>query len=170
MIVNGPGQNFSINLCATCDSTIAISSSAFPLGRCTMSGSKRGRSFASKILVTASGLSASGRQLRKPFRSGARPLLRPAKAGSLSRTHARKRFPSSLRQFRRRAPLQSAFCETPEDFRRSFFVGKCENSCSQKSARISSRPRSQWRVYQRECLPAFAAIERSESKPCKADD
>ena len=59
MIVNGPGQNFSINLRATCESTIAISSSASSVGRCTMSGSKRGRSFASKILVTASGFSAS---------------------------------------------------------------------------------------------------------------
>ena len=61
-IVNGPGQNLSARFrtsCQSCTETSTIFSNQSRLGRCTMSGSKRGRSFASNIFATAIGFSAS---------------------------------------------------------------------------------------------------------------
>ena len=60
--VSGPGQNraISASTSARLSSGIAvIRSSQSRLGRWTMSGSKNGRSFASKIFSTASSRSAS---------------------------------------------------------------------------------------------------------------
>jgi hypothetical protein len=61
-IVKGPGQSRSASVKTNCRSCVERSttrSNQDLSGRWTMSGSKRGRSLASKILATASGLSAS---------------------------------------------------------------------------------------------------------------
>ena len=60
--VSGPGQKRLVSMAtsARLSAGISASSSSQPgVGRCTISGSKNGRSFASKIFSTASGLSAS---------------------------------------------------------------------------------------------------------------
>ena len=59
IIVNGPGQNFSMSRSAIGDSTIVRVEKQAMIRLCTISGSNRGRSLASKIFATASGLSAS---------------------------------------------------------------------------------------------------------------
>jgi len=61
-IVNGPGQNLFASCktnCRSCAGMVATFSSQVISGRWTISGSNRGRPFASKILATAIGLSAS---------------------------------------------------------------------------------------------------------------
>src|SRR4029077_15615609 len=76
--------------------------------------------------------------VRKPCRSEARPLLRPAKAGSLSRIHARKRFPSSLRQFRGQHRFSLLFAKRLKILA-NLLIGKSENSCSQERRILRAR-------------------------------
>ena len=110
-IVNGPGQNWLANSkinCRSCAGTEAISSSQSRSGKWTIKGSKRGRSFASKIFATAIGLSASA---ARPYTvSVGKPTLSPARKSATTSTRSQEEtisvFTSALAV---RAPRRFAF-------------------------------------------------------------
>ena len=80
MMVSGPGQNASASFCASGGNSVAISRTMERSAMCTMSGLSCGRPFASKIRLTACGLSASA---ARPYTvSVGMPTTSPARSSA----------------------------------------------------------------------------------------
>ena len=142
--VSGPGQNCAISslICAREASSIfATRVSHSSPGKCTISGSKRGRSFVSKIFVTATGSSASA---ASPYTvSVGSATTSPLRSSSTAAVTARDS-----------SPLRSVECRYHE--RRSLIAATISVFT------LATLPPARFRFVSYEMLPIFSASLRQK--------